>query len=256
MIRWCSYCQRYQGEVEPYEDFSLTHGVCASCVEGGAVLDPGLPDRVEPIKAFLLRLARAGSDPGAAPALLEEGRALGVPWLDLLMGVVQPALYQMGVRWSASLASVAEEHRLTAVCASLITLVAEAQPGAGGLRQSTAPAALLVNAEDNFHTLGVQVVEVALLSAGVPVFCVYPGLPVREIAALAVSLRPRVVGVSVALPEQLGSVRELASLLDRTEGPRPTLVAGGHGVRRVAEARPGAGYSLCRSPADFLHLLG
>lgn len=255
MIRWCSYCQRYQGEVEPYEDFSVTHGVCPACLDSGAVLDPDLPDRVEPLKAFLQRVTHAGSDPGAAPALLDEGRSLGVPWVDLLLGLVQPALYQMGERWSGSLASIAEEHRLTAVCASLISLVAEAQAGAARLRQSPAPAALLVNAEDNFHTLGVQVVEVALLAAGVPVFCVYPGLPAREVAALAASLRPRVVGVSVALPEQLGSVRELAALLDRTEGPRPTLVAGGHGVRRLAEARPGAGYSLCRSPAELLRLL-
>ncbi len=254
MIRWCAYCQRYLGEAEPYEDFSLTHGVCPACLEGGAVLDPALPDRVEPLKAFLSRVAHAGSNPSAAPALLEEGRALGVPWLDLLMGIVQPALYQMGLRWSTSLASIAEEHRLTAVCASLITLVAEAQSGTAHLRQSATPAALLVNAEDNFHTLGVQMVEVALLAAGVPVFCVYPGLPAREVAALAASLRPKVVGVSVALPGQLDSVRELASRLDRQE-PRPTLVCGGYGVRRLPDPRSSAGFSLCRSPAELLRLL-
>jgi len=36
MIRWCAHCQRYQGDVEPLDDYSVTHTICEDCVARGA----------------------------------------------------------------------------------------------------------------------------------------------------------------------------------------------------------------------------
>ena len=33
MFRWCSYCQTFIGESKPFEDFSLTHGICKYCLK-------------------------------------------------------------------------------------------------------------------------------------------------------------------------------------------------------------------------------
>jgi len=257
MIRWCSYCQRYQGESEPFEDFSLTHTVCEACLASDAVLDDGLPERVEPIRQFFRQVAEAGADPSAAPKLFADGLNLGLPPADLLMGILQPALYLMGERWAESTASVYEEHRLTGICATMIQLACQRQPDFAALRQSASPRVLLVNADGNYHTLGVQVVEFFLLSHGVPVFTVFPGLPAREVQALAESLRPKVIGMSVALPTQLGSVREIGEKLGALPaGVRPKLVAGGFGVRRLEDPGGEYGFSLCKTPGEMLRLVG
>lgn len=256
MIRWCSWCQRYQGEAEPFEDFRLTHTLCDACREADAALNDGLVERVKPIQRYFAKVARAGAEGASATALLDEGLSLGLPPADLLMGVLQPVLYQMGARWSDADACVHEEHRLTGVCATMLQLLTERQPGWAGLRQAHAPQVLLVNAEDNFHTLGVQIVEFFLLAHGVPVFTVHPGLPARETAALAESLRPKVVGVSVALPTQLASVRELtATLTGLPAERRPPVVAGGYGVRRLGDPGRDFGFSLCQGPVQLLELL-
>jgi methanogenic corrinoid protein MtbC1 len=243
--------------VAPFEDFALTHTLCDACVNSDAVLDESRAGQMVPIRNFLEKVARAGeAAPASATALVEEGLRLGLAPVDLLMGVLQPVLYRMGVRWSEAVAGIHEEHRLTSVCATMIQLLAERQRAEFGARQSPAPAVLLVNAEGNFHTLGVQIVEFYLLAHGVPVFTVHPGLPARQVLALALSLRPKVIGVSVALPTQLASVRELAEeLAQLSAAERPRLVAGGYGVRQLSDPGRDFGFSLAQGPAEILALL-
>jgi hypothetical protein len=31
MLKWCSYCQQFLGEIPDYEKLTITHGVCAAC---------------------------------------------------------------------------------------------------------------------------------------------------------------------------------------------------------------------------------
>ena len=31
MLKWCAYCQQFTGESPKYDDFSITHGLCARC---------------------------------------------------------------------------------------------------------------------------------------------------------------------------------------------------------------------------------
>ena len=31
MLKWCSYCQQFMHEIAPYDDFGVTHGLCATC---------------------------------------------------------------------------------------------------------------------------------------------------------------------------------------------------------------------------------
>ena len=46
MIRWCAYCQHYQGEQEPLDDYSITHDICEPCLASGAMENPVLTARV------------------------------------------------------------------------------------------------------------------------------------------------------------------------------------------------------------------
>jgi len=255
MIRWCAYCQRYQGEAEPYDDYSVTHTICEPCEAREAYLSSE-PTSLEAIRRFLGRLSRVGTGPGPTAAeLVAQGAALGLDPADLLLGVVQPVLHQIGDRWARSEATIAEEHRVTALCSALIQLISEADPGVAALRQAQQPEVLLVAAEDNHHTLGIQILEVLLIRNRISTFTIYPGLPPEETVRLARSLSPPVVAISAALPEQLKPAMQVADhLAESPPGRRPLVVVGGLALR--GENRPPAGGPLvpCRDPRALLVL--
>jgi len=33
LLRWCAHCQTYLGEIEPYDIFEFSHGICEQCLE-------------------------------------------------------------------------------------------------------------------------------------------------------------------------------------------------------------------------------
>jgi methanogenic corrinoid protein MtbC1 len=239
MIRWCAYCQRYQGEAEPFDHYAITHTICGRCVTDGAYEADAIA-RIEPIRAFFERVPRSGTEPGlTAAALVDEGAALGIDPVDLLLGIVQPVLHRIGHRWARSEATVAEEHRVTMLCGGVIQRIVE---GAGNqaLRNSRTPDVLLTVVDGNQHTLGVQILEVMLLRSGVSTFAVYPGLPPAEIVALARTLRPRVVAISAALPQQIQPALEAAERLAGERAGGPPVVVGGLALRGGMELPRGA----------------
>jgi len=257
VIRWCAYCQRFLGETSPFDQYDVTHGLCERCYKLRRFEDNELTDRMAPIRDLYMRIAGQTTDGPHSPAqLLEEGLAHGLAPVDLLMGMIQPALYSMGRAWSLGQASVVQEHILTAACSTLLTLLFERLPHLRELRQSHQPRVLLVNAEDNFHTLGLQVVELLLLSSGVPALAVLPGLPTREIAALVRSTRPTVLGVSVAVPQQFASVREIAGAVGELRPHhQPRVVTGGFAVKQGIALPDDAGLTLMANPHDLLGLV-
>jgi methanogenic corrinoid protein MtbC1 len=255
MIRWCAYCQRYQGEVEPYDDYSVTHTLCEDCEARDAYLREE-PASLESIRHFLGRLSHTGTGPGPSAAeLVAQGAALGLDPADLLLGIVQPVLHRIGDRWARSEATVAEEHRVTALCSALIQLIADADPNVAALRQAQRPEVLLVVAEDNHHTLGIQILEVLLIRNRISTFTIYPGLPTDETVRLARSLSPRVVAISAALPEQLQPALRVANrLAESPPDERPLVVVGGLALRGESSLPAGAPMVPCRDPRALLEL--
>jgi len=255
MIRWCAYCQRYQGEVEPYDDYSVTHTICEACEARGAYLSKE-PPSLESIRLFFGRLARIGTGPGPTAAeLVAQGAALGLEPDDLLLGVVQPVLHRIGERWARAEATIAEEHRVTALCSALIERIAETDPNVAALRQAQRPDALLVVAEGNDHTLGIQILEALLIRSRISTFTLYPGLPPEETVRLARSLSPRVVAISAALPEQLEPALQVARrLADSPPDERPLVVVGGLALRGDRSLPAGAPLVPCRDPRALLEL--
>lgn len=231
MIRWCAYCQRYQGDVEPLDDYSVTHTICEACVAQGALQRP-VPPSIKAIQTFFSSIARSGEGPGLTAAeVVAQGDALGLDPVDLLLGVVQPVLHQIGDRWARAEATIAEEHRVSALCASVIQTMIARETNLAALRERKPLAVLLVVAEGNQHTLGAQVLEVFLRRHHVPTYAVYPALPAHEIVALARRLRPRVVAISAALPEQIPSASIVAEqLAAQPPSERPRVVVGGRAL--------------------------
>jgi methanogenic corrinoid protein MtbC1 len=255
VIRWCAYCQTYMDEVAPFDNYALTHSICRDCLRRGVVRDPTHVAGIRPIVAYYDALRRAAGDGDVARAgeLLDQGLGLGLRPTDLALGILQPLLHRIGTEWAAGRATVAEEHRFTAFCTAMIALLFDRRREMAHCRGSANPHALLVPADGNYHVLGTLFVEFCLMVSGVPNYAVVPGLPVTEVARLASTLNPAVIGISVAEISQLAPVRDLA-MLARGWPPerRPRIVIGGPAIRLGLQPIPEWGIETA---VDFRALL-
>jgi methanogenic corrinoid protein MtbC1 len=255
MIRWCAYCQKFLGEVPPFAEFTLTHGVCVSCKVGAANISSAEARDLRALGAYYVELRDATRNSfERAGAVLDRGLELGLAPIDLMMGMLQPALHDMGQRWANGERRVFDEHQLTALSSAIIDLAFDRRPELTALRQSPAPAVLLVSAEGNMHTLGLRIVEYHLLDRGLPVFTVTPGIPADEIGELVRWLRPSVLGVSVALPEQIPALRGLGATLASSVESMPVLVAGGNALRHERYDLESLGFRIGSSPLTLYDL--
>lgn len=253
MILWCAYCQHFVGEKPPYDNFEITHGICPSCGAREVELtdaDVMRARRLGALHSRLMEYGRAG-DALSASALIDDARAEGIEPVDVVVGLLAPALQQLGDAWEHGKATIVDEHRFTAFAESLVAIVTEhyeSPPTGPDGRVSV----LLVNADGNAHSLGVRIVRLWLQSRGVSSVAIYPGTPARELVTLALAVRPATLGISIALPEQagaLGEIVERVQAIPELSGLR--IVLGGNAVKRgLVPAVPGT--TLMRDFQDLL----
>ena len=126
----------------------------------------------------------------AVDAALDAG--LTVP--DIYLGVLQPALYEIGRCWAVGDFSVAEEHSATAVTQSVIGML--------GPRMRTAPKdgrlAVVTGSPEERHALGVQMVADFLEGDGWEVLPLGASTPASDLAELADQERPDAVCLSTS----------------------------------------------------------
>ena len=161
-------------------------------------------------------------DVGAARLAIEAALDAGVPVPEIYLGVLQPALYEVGRCWAVGDFSVAEEHSATAVTQSVLGML--------GPRMRTAPKdgrlAVVTGSPEERHALGVQMVADFLENDGWEVLNLGASTPARDLARMADMERPDVVALSTATPAGLPGAAEAVQALLALE-PRPLVVLGG-----------------------------
>jgi methanogenic corrinoid protein MtbC1 len=161
-------------------------------------------------------------DVGAARRAIEAALEAGVPVPEIYLGVLQPALYEVGRCWAVGDFSVAEEHSATAVTQSVLGML--------GPRMRTAPKdgrlAVVTGSPEERHALGVQMVADFLENDGWEVLNLGASTPARDLARMADMERPDVVALSTATPAGLPGAAEAVQALLALE-PRPLVVLGG-----------------------------
>lgn len=194
-------------------------------------LDAG-PYRRTYLEALLAR------DVGAARRAIEAALEAGVPVPEIYLGVLQPALYEVGRCWAVGDFSVAEEHSATAVTQSVLGML--------GPRMRTTPKdgrlAVVTGSPEERHALGVQMVADFLENDGWEVLNLGASTPARDLARMADTERPDVVALSTATPAGLPGAAEAVQALLALE-PRPLVVLGGqlwHGRARADAGMLGA----------------
>ena len=246
MIRWCSYCQRFMDEKEPYDNYLVTHGVCADCLGKDDDHLARAGTRVAPIAAFYAELRRTvlgGAEPDLEQ-LLARCQAYGGRPMDLMMGMLQPLLYEIGDLWAQGRITVAIEHRFSALAGELIK---HFQPSGPARAPGRAPSLVLLPAWGNHHILGLEMARSYFAASGFPAQVETAWMSTSGLLDQLERQDLKALGFSVALPAQMEQVYEVAQALGPRGHRTPRILVGGPAVRRGLELRAdlGQGIRLC-----------
>jgi MerR family transcriptional regulator, light-induced transcriptional regulator len=163
-------------------------------------------------------------DARRARRLVADACDAGTPVAWLYLGVVQPALHEIGRLWQEAKIGVANEHLATQITAAVMAeLAGRIQPGgaAGEGRR-----AIVSCSPGEMHVLGGQMVSDFLEADGWEVLPLGADTPAEELARLAREEGVDVVALSTALPVHLLAAGTACAALRRLPDP-PFIVAGG-----------------------------
>jgi methanogenic corrinoid protein MtbC1 len=153
--------------------------------------------------------------------VLDAALDAGVPVHDVYLHVLQPALYEVGARWSRAEISVAQEHLATAAAQSTMAWLAarftrSERTGRGRI--------VIACAEDELHSVGIRMVADFLDADGWDVTWIGAMTPSAGLTELARGARA--VAISAALPERIPLVRRAVAALRELPGAPFVLVGG------------------------------
>lgn len=223
----------------------LREGV--SVVDGSPLEGPSVahePDSLVDARELAGLLAEGRHD--AVERLLQalpaaEGRGDGLVgaaggdlagYLDVAVNALQPALYEVGRLWQTQRIGVAEEHLATSTALHALT----AAFVRARARTSNGRSAAFACVEGNLHDLGVRILADAFELAGWQAHALGASTPTRDLVAFVERTAPDLVGLSVALPEHVGSAsRAIAELREALGSGAPAIVVGGLSAGRLAE---------------------
>jgi DNA-binding transcriptional MerR regulator len=155
-------------------------------------------------------------------------RALGALSVEsLLHDLVIPYLRELGERWEAGTASVAQEHFASNFLRGRLLGLAR------GWGQGAGPLAILACAPGELHDLPLIAFGLALRAHGWRIAYLGPDTPLSSLADTARTLEPKLVVVSATTPQRLSRMREELGALARSA---PLALAGAGARAALAEA--------------------
>ena len=157
-----------------------------------------------------------------ADRAVEEAVALA-PVEEVCLRVLQPALYEIGHRWARGEVGVGVEHFASAfVLRRLGTMFDLSQPEFG---RGPVVAACV---EGELHEVGLLVLCLFLSRRGFRVVYLGGDLPLDDLIEAVRRVRPALVLLSAATPENVGSLARAARAVRERIVPSPTVGYGGH----------------------------
>ena len=143
---------------------------------------------------------------------------------EFYLGVVQPAMIEIGNMWERGALSVALEHLATAI----VTRIMAAQHMRFFELEKPKGKALISAAANEYHELGARMVADLLDLDGWDVTYIGSNVPVEEAEGIIRSEKPSVVGLSVTMPFNLGKTADLVSRIHAsTELAGVKIIVGG-----------------------------
>jgi methanogenic corrinoid protein MtbC1 len=197
---------------------------------GGTTSEPDF-ERLR--RRFLLALL--AGDVRASRAVIDGALDGGADADAIALGVMRPALYEVGIRWANAELTVGDEHVASATAAIALEHLAER---VGAEVHGEGPPALVACVQGEQHTLGARVVADALERSGWRILYCGASTPIGDVASIAQERGARLVALSVARRALLPETRDTVAAI-RERCPDARILVGGQGCTRVDDC-PGA----------------
>lgn len=152
--------------------------------------------------------------------LIKQGTSL----IDIEVGMVQPAMYEIGRLWQENRISVAQEHLATAISQNALARAFATADFEDPVDRSAICACI----EGNHHSLGLRMIADAYEISGWDVTFLGADTPSSSIISQVDSERPDVLALSISLPHQVLALKQLVEQLRSDMGAAtPAIVVGG-----------------------------
>ncbi len=179
--------------------------------------------------------------------LVRERMAAGASLANVNVHIIQASMYEVGHLWAANRISVAREHLATAisqyVMSNAFSLAEFAPP--------MARTAIFANVEGNHHALGLRMISDAFETAGWTSHFLGADVPERSLVEQVDTLRPDLLGLSVALPQQLVTARRIIGGLRAEMGQScPVILLGGRAINALDDVWRDLGADLWVADAE------
>ncbi|MBB3167624.1 cobalamin B12-binding domain-containing protein [Simiduia aestuariiviva] len=138
--------------------------------------------------------------------------------------IIQPAMYQVGSLWETNKITVAQEHLASSITQNtLAKTLAFVEYETPNDRM-----ALFSCVEGNHHVIGLRIVADSFEIAGWDTTFLGANTPSGDIIAMVREIKPELLGLSVALTQQLPTLKALTDDIHREFGAdRPFILVGG-----------------------------
>ena len=234
MLRWCAYCQGFQGEVAPLDALTTTHGVCAACLSKGMrQLNREIP-HAHRLRAIQGRLYEAGktADNDAASSIVHFAIGAGLRPIDILVGLITPLLYRIGNEWEAGQITIADQQRFSGFCEFVYKLIQLEVRPVEAKKLVSRRFVFLFNVPGNDHNLGIRILSLWLESKGIETREFRQPPTAEELMALIAESKPSAILFSLSMEGQKAHLYEIARQIEALPSPRPALIVGGYAIKR------------------------
>ena len=211
MTRWCSFCVKFLGQIEPISDMRMTHSICIACEakHDADSFDGHHLDKVQDLSKQIWTATHPFQQPNVQE-VLERAALIGVRDSDLLIALLQPALVEIGRCFEKGGLSWEQEHAFSTFATEIAKRLIDKLPDDETTEQVDV---VLACADGNQHQMGIRFLEHGLRERGVRCRSLGPGLPLADLLSLVEQSKARVLGISVALDSHLAFVETCRSAL-------------------------------------------
>ncbi|UFS88278.1 cobalamin B12-binding domain-containing protein [Bradyrhizobium daqingense] len=235
MLKWCSYCQQFKGETSPYDDLSVTYGLCQRCeAQHPDIFASEVVRHSEFLRHVYHSLYEAGrrNDLPSAQQLVKDALAAKFRPVDILLGILTPLLYKIGEQWRSGTITVTDEHEFTAFSERIVDLIEVSMQRGKTRHRRGLPRYFLMNAPGNTHTLAIRILSFWLKDRSVCAPTVINHIDLQKLAEHILEAAPKLLLLSMALPQQLDSVVSISALVGELPADaHPKVFVGGYAVK-------------------------
>ncbi len=212
-----------------YRWLSDTHAEIVARSQTPEVSECDIPDAWRPIQHQLTDLLlEADSD-----SCLEVLRSTDASIADLYLHGLQPAMYEVGLRWERGEISVAEEAVATATARRVMALLYRTLP----IGQPAKGVAVVTAAPGEFHEIGARIFSDLLELDGWRVHFAGANTPLEALLSLVRAVRPQILGISVTVPFNIERAQQMvAAVRDDNRLNAIRVLIGGQAFRALEDA--------------------